>query len=384
MDIWALNLRHLGAMAAITRAGSISAAAKAVALTQPALTQGLARVEAQLGQRLFDRRPGGMAARPPALLLAPRVEAALAHIGSRRVTMVQLRALIALADAGSYAAASAAAGLSPPSLHRAVHDLGLALGRVLVERRGRGLALTAAGRRTLRGFRLAHAELRAGLDELAALAGQPGGRLAIGAMPLARARLLPAAVAAFLRQHPQAAVTITEGSHHELIEPLRDGALDLLIGALRDPLPGADVVQAPLLRDRPVVIGRAGHPLAGAAPDRAALAAFPWIVSGAGTPLRAQWAAMFGGAAPAVPIESGSVMVIRGLLRDSDFLTLLSPDQIAAELAAGWLVQIAEMPAGLGRTIGITTRADWTPTPPQCDFLALLTATADEIIRENL
>ena len=37
---------------------------------------------------------------------------------------------------------------------------------------------------------------------------------------------------------------------------------------------------------------------------------------------------------PAVPIESGSVMMIRQILIDSDFLTMLSPDQVAVELEA--------------------------------------------------
>ena len=42
---------------------------------------------------------------------------------------------------------------------------------------------------------------------------------------------------------------------------------------------------------------------------------------------------MFEGAPPpAIPVECGSVMVIRGLLMQSDLLTLLSPDQIAVEI----------------------------------------------------
>ncbi|MGZ8361989.1 MAG: helix-turn-helix domain-containing protein, partial [Allosphingosinicella sp.] len=43
-----LNLRHLRAAAAIRRCGSISRAAGEVALSQPALTQGIAKLEAQL------------------------------------------------------------------------------------------------------------------------------------------------------------------------------------------------------------------------------------------------------------------------------------------------------------------------------------------------
>src|SRR3546814_3598764 len=50
------------------------------------------------------------------------------------VTMAQLRALIALADAGSYISASAATGLSQPSLHRAVRELEAASGLTLFVR----------------------------------------------------------------------------------------------------------------------------------------------------------------------------------------------------------------------------------------------------------
>ena len=56
-------------------------------------------------------------------------------------------------------------------------------------------------------------------------------------------------------------------------------------------------------------------------------------------------------------------MMIRGLLRDSDFLTLLSPDQVALEVDAGMLVAIGRAAApARSRTIGITTRAGWRPT----------------------
>ena len=372
MEPGRLNLRHLEAFAAIVRLGSVSAAAAAANLTQPAITQGLGRLEAQLGVALFDRHSSGMAATPAALGFLPRVEAALGQVASRRVTMAQLTAFVAVARGGSYVSASGATGLAQPSLHRAVRDLSLALGRGLVERRGRGLVLTAAGLRNARGFRLALAELTAGLAEIAALQGLAAGRIAIGAMPLARARLLPAIVAAYHRERPGVEIIIAEGSHAELIEPLRDGDLDLLIGALRDPGPGPDVVQTPLFDDRPVIIGRAAHPLAHAPHDFAQMAEYEWIMPARATPLRAMWEAMFtreGVAPPRVPVECGSVITIRGLLLDSDCLTLLSPDQVAVELAAGLLATIGPPPAGMVRTIGLTARSGWIPTPDQRAFI---------------
>jgi LysR family transcriptional regulator, regulator for genes of the gallate degradation pathway len=379
MNIWALNLRHLRALPSIARLGSISAAAQAINLTQPAITQALAKLETSLGQPLFERRANGMIATPAALLLAPRIESALAHIASQRVTMAQMRALIMLADSGSYTGASAATGLAQPSLHRAIGDLSLALKRELVERRGKGIMLTEQGKRTVRAFRLARAELEAGLTELASLQGVETGRITIGAMPLSRARILPAAVTAFYRQFPEVRINIVEASFQELIEPLRDGELDLMIGALRDPSPGEDVIQKPLFADSPVVLGRMGHPLAQTLATMKDLAAFPWTVPAPGTPLRVQWEKMFTDAGlqpPDVPVNCGSVITIRQILLDGDFLTLLSPDQVAVELEAGWLVKIADTPQGLTRTIGITTRHGWRPTGMQSAFVRSLTEAA--------
>ncbi|MFM7029108.1 MAG: LysR substrate-binding domain-containing protein [Chakrabartia sp.] len=379
MTLWKLNLRHLRAVAEICARGSVNAAAQAVNLTQPAVTQGVARTEALIGQALFERSSDGMEPLESAHLFVPRILAAVDHIASARVTMAQVRALILFADQGSYAAASAASGLSQPSLHRAIGDLSVALRRSLLERRGKGLMLTEAGQRVVRGFRLARAELEAGLAELAGLQGRETGRIVIGAMPLSRARILPAAVAAFHARHPDVAVSIVEGSYSELAAPLREGDIDVMIGALREPSPGPDLVQQALFEDRPVIIGRAGHPLIprlAAAEGEAAtlthMADFPWIVAAPGTPLRSQWERMFADAnlaPPKVPIECGSVITIREILIKSDFLTLLSRDQLSVELEAGWVVQLGAAPSGILRRIGVTTRANWRPTKAQQAFV---------------
>ncbi|MEG3085984.1 LysR family transcriptional regulator [Sphingomonas sp. PB4P5] len=393
MEPFDLNLRHLRALAAIVARGSMSAAAESVSLSQPALTQGLAKLERQLGAALFDRRADGMTPTDAGLALATRAEAAFRRLGSavpnggrgfsrpeQLMTATQLRAFLALADAGSFVGAGAAADQSQPAIHRAVRDLEQVCGVVLVERRGRGIALSEAGRRLTRGVRLAAAEIAAGIVEAAP--DLRGGRIAIGAMPLSRALLLPRAVARIAQEMPNTRFDISEGSWRELVEPLRDGAIDLMIGALREPAP--DLQQAPLLDDRLVIVGRVGHPLAGPdMPSRAALAAYPWIVARSGAPLRALWENLFAGAPPHAPIECGSVMVIRGVLRDGDFLTMLSPDQVALEIASGMLATVGPELASSGRVIGVTTRAGWRPTRVQARFLDVLRECADAITTQD-
>ncbi len=368
------NIRHYAALAATVRHGSLSRAARAVNLSQPALTQAITGLEASLGVTLFQRGPQGMTPTEPALLLAPRAEEAIRYIGSPRVTGTQLRAFLAVVRAGSYAAAAEATGISPASLHRAVADLSVALGQRLIDRRGRSLALTPAGERRARGFGLAMAELRSGLAEVAALQGKSGGRIAVGAMPLSRARWLPEVIARFVADWPGVDVVVHEGSHAELAGPLRHGEIDLMLGALREVTLVDDLAQEAVFEDCPVLVMRAGHPLLDS-PDLAdAMFAYPWFLPGRETPLRRYWEHMvqaLGRAVPHVGIECGSTMMIRQLLLAGDGLTLLSPDQVSLELKAGVLAALPT-PVPVARTIGITTRAGWRPTPTQAGFLGLL------------
>ena len=377
----AYNIRHYAAFAATVRHGSVTRAARAVNLTQPALTQAIARLEAELGCALFERGSGGMAPTEPARLLAPRAEAAIAQIGSPRVTGTQVRAFLALARSGSYAGAAEATGLSAASLHRAVADLAVALGTQLVDRRGRRVLLTPQGERRARGFGLAMAELRSGLAEVAAWQGKAAGRIVVGAMPLSRARWLPETILRFHGAHPGVAIAVVEGSHAELAGPLRDGEIDLMLGALREGVVLEDLAQEPVFEDSPQLVMRSGHPLTQVAdPVGARLADYPWVLPARGTPLRQYWEGMMraaGAEPPEVGIECGSVLTVRQLLLGSDALTLLSPAQLAVELQAGVLASLPT-PAPVRRRIGITTREGWQPTGPQAAFLALLRRVAAE------
>lgn len=395
-----LNLRHVRGVAAIAARRTLSAAAAEVGLSQPALTQGLAKLERQLGARLFDRRADGVTPTAAGERVAARAEAAFAHLAqgvrSRRtgsrgfarperlMTASQLQAFLGLVDRGSFVGAAEAVGISPPALHRAVRDLEQLCGTPLASRSGRALAITPAGRTLARGIRLAAAEIAAAIEELAPDA-PASSRIVIGAMPLCRAVLLPRALSALVREGTQATLDVIEGSWRELVEPLRDGTIDVMVGALRDPAPtGLD--QRFLFRDRLVVVGRADHPLKHCPePTVTQLRAFPWIIGHSGTPLRHYWEALFAGEPmPPARVECGSVMVIRGMLLDSDLLTLLSPDQVAMEVAGGLLRTMGWPHSPPARDIGVTVRAGWRPTPAQTRLLELLAeAAADTVIHES-
>lgn len=84
------------------------------------------------------------------------------------------------------------------------------------------------------------------------------------------------------------------------------------------------------------------------------------------------------GPVPKVEIECGSVLTIREILLDTDFLTLLSPDQLRVEIEAG-LHLCLPPPQSIEREIGIITRRDWRPTKVQQAMLDILRSEAQEI-----
>lgn len=387
MQPFDFNLRHLRALGEIKTHGSLNRAAGSAGLSQPALTQGLGKIERQLGQQLFHRTHDGMAPTAAGMALSERAERAFALLatGPRRggargfarpdrlMTATQASAFLHFADASGFSGGALASGLSQPAIHRAVRELEQVWGTALAERRGRGMVLTPAGRTLARAIRLAAREIAAGIEEALGDTGV-GGRIAIGAMPLSRALLIPRALAEFVKLAPASIIDVIEGSWRELVDPLRDGSIDLMVGAIR-PEPPPGIEQQPLFQDSLSVFARAGHPLAQKPHiSLADLAGQAWVVGPAGTPLRSHWGDLFAGAfaPPPVPVECGSVMVIRGLLAQSDLLTLLSTDQVALEVDAGMLVRIPIELPGTVRTIGIATRAGWRPTRAQGQLIEFI------------
>jgi DNA-binding transcriptional LysR family regulator len=80
MNLAALDLNLLLVFDALMKERNVTRAAGAVGLSQPALSNALARLRGQLGDRLFVRGPRAMLPTPRALALAPAIGAALDHL----------------------------------------------------------------------------------------------------------------------------------------------------------------------------------------------------------------------------------------------------------------------------------------------------------------
>lgn len=389
-DVYQLNLRHLRALPALADAGNISEAARLVGMTQPALSQALLKLERIFGADLFQRHAEGVFLTSDGRRVLQRVNRALDSLvrlfrvsGTARrrsdlvksLTSAHLRGLLTVAERGSFVAAAEAAGVSVPAVHRAVRDLEALAGLPLVVRRGRGIDLSQSGHAFASAFAICVSELTAALDEGAGR----GGRITVGAMALSRSLLLPATLSTLLRERSDVRADVVEGSYLELVGQLRSGRIDIIIGALRAQ-PESDLRQETLFNDRLTIIGRADHPLANKNADFEELAGYPWIVARRASGLLERWQQIFDRAGvprPDAPIQCGSVALIRGVLVQSDFLTLLSRSQVRAEIDAGFLIQIRSCIPDTMRVIGSITRRDWYPTELQERFLVILREVAN-------
>lgn len=390
------NLRHLRAFSSVAQFNSISQASREVYLSQPAITQAIAKLEKELEIQLFDRRTDGMYLTEAGDLFVDRVNRMLRHFktgadeaasqgGKRKakgfqnleklITGVQVRALIALSEAGNFSLAARAVGISQPSLHRAARDLEHMSGVNLFEKSRRGIELSKAAESLAFHCRLAIAELRQGYDELDEWKGDDSGSIVIGTMPLARTFMLPTAINALTRDKPEIKMNVIDGPYNDLLHGLRHGGIDVLIGALRDPVPVDDIVQEAIFDDPLAIVGRSGHPLSlksNLTVDD--LAEFPWVVPRKGTPTRDYFETMYKGRdnKPQSVIESSSLILIRSLLSASDRLTIISLHQIRHEKQLGLLMPLAYDMSETMRSIGLTTRKDWRPTATQASFIQLL------------
>mgnify|MGYP001114355371 CR=1 FL=1 len=388
------NLRHVYVCRVVAQLGSISAAARHVHLSQPAVTQAVASVEAFFAERLFVRRSAGVTLTPAGEIVLARIaraitqlQEALADLLRRRgqpiddmqrlvwrVTSAQLAALAAFAEHKDFTNAARASGIAPPTLHRAARTLERTLEVPLFEKTSFGVRPTRDAEAFARRVRLVFAELNQARADVDALRGGTSGTTVIGAMPLARSFIVPSALIAFVRSHPDHSVSIMEGPYEHLFAALQAGEADFLIGALR---PAATDVQQEHLFDDPLsIVVRAGHPLASRKQLRPAdLARYPWIAPRRTSPLRTQFDALFkaaGLAPPAQPVQCNSLIAARALLLEGDFLMLSSVHQIHYELRAGMLVALPHPQGRVVRAIGLTMRRNWQPTRAQVRLLDLI------------
>jgi DNA-binding transcriptional LysR family regulator len=141
----------------------------------------------------------------------------------------RLRVFREVAEHGSFSAAAEAMSYTQSAVSQQIATLEGEVGMTLLERLPRGVRLTQAGRTLMAHTEGILARLQAAEAELLELKGLRGGQLRMASFPTAGATLMPVAIAAFRRAHPQVELTLSEGEPEEIAPRLHAGELDLAL-----------------------------------------------------------------------------------------------------------------------------------------------------------
>lgn len=265
-----------------------------------------------------------------------------------RLRMRQVALLLAIDQHRTLRAAATVLGLSQPAATKMLHELEAALGHRLYDRVGRGLRLNPAGQAAMNSFRGLQGSIAALGRELGELRLGSAGKLFVGSIMAAAPTHLSDALIALKARFPLLSVDISVGTSDRLIEQLRDGQLDLVVGRVPDPASAAyqDCLFSPIGDEALSVVVACEHPLVAIKGRKrlefAQLLAYPWILQPRGSPMREVIEQEFRAQHQPLPaglIETASILTTTNLIARSQMLAVI-PETIASRYQAHGLLRI--------------------------------------------
>lgn len=249
----------------------------------------------------------------------------------------QLHIFEAVARHLSYTRAAEDLHLTQPAVFTQVKQLEDGIGQPLLERVGKQLHLTAAGREVLATSRetreaLEHLEMR-----LADMQGLKRGRLRVAIVTTAK-YLVPRLLGAFCARYPGIEAALTVTNREKLLARLAANEDDLVV--LGTPPENLDVVALPIADNPLAVIARNDHPLAGVkSVTLKRLAEEPFILRepGSGTRLAVERHFAEHGLKLRVRMELGSNEAIKQAIAGGLGVSILSSHTLALEGESGLL-----------------------------------------------
>ncbi|HVY19799.1 MAG TPA: pca operon transcription factor PcaQ [Bauldia sp.] len=255
--------------------------------------------------------------------------------------------------------------VSQPAVSKTLRELEAAVGTQLVERDGRGIRITRFGEMFLHHAGESLGAIRRGIDSVSRARASIEPPLRVGALPTVAARIMPAAIERYAALKSGATIRIGSGENMVLLEQLRSGQLDIVVGRLAAPEQMTGLNYEHLYSEQVVFAVRPGHPLLSAGTfDFSRIREFTVLMPTQGSIIRPyveRFLMAHGIGHLPVEIETISDAFGRGMLRHSDVIWIISEGVIAPDRDAG---DIATLPIDTSETrgsVGLTTLAETAP-----------------------
>ncbi len=250
----------------------------------------------------------------------------------------QLEVVRAVAETGSFTAASRRLHVSQSAVSRQVLLLEEELREPLFLRLGRKVRLTDAGEALLQLSRRVLTDIRETAAAIADHQAALKGTLRLGGGMTVCLHVFPDLLKEYRRKHREVEVKLTTGATPQLVERLRAGALDVALLTL--PVEGADLMQVQVMREELLLVTHPSHPLSrqrNIAP--ADLDGKPCVLFERGSSTRRVIDEMFSREQiqPRIVMETENVEILKALTSSGMGMTIVPYQAIVREVRAGQL-----------------------------------------------
>lgn len=278
-----------------------------------------------------------------------------------RIRLRHLQCFVAVAQEQHLRKAAERLHLSQPAVSKTLAELEELVGARLMDRGRFGARLTRDGQSFLD-----HA-----LSVLEALEGARRAvqdnegvheTVMVGALPTVAPDLLPEALGLFRGIWPQARVDVQIGANAPLLEKLRSGEVDFVLGRMADPAAVVGLSFELLYVEPLVAVARPDHPLL-LEPDPGLhrIVEYPLIVSTRGTVPRHNTESFLrsrGLGLPSNCLETLSVSVARLVAMGTDAVWFTPMGAVREDVLAGALVRFPVVTEGTEEPVGLLRRSD--------------------------
>jgi len=270
----------------------------------------------------------------------------------------QLHVVLAVAEAGSVSAAARRLNVSQPALSKTIADTERLLGQRLFDRAGRRMTLTAQGLAFERHARDALRSIERGIRTVSG--GADADAVSVGVLPTVAGGLFPEVARAFATTSPDTVLSVMTAPHGHLLDKLRGGEIDLMVGRMPAPDEMSGLRFDFLYEDPIELVARAGHPGLSLGAD-IALRRYPLILPHQQSIIRGSVdgflrARGFDGVQ--ARMETVSLSVALPLILETDMLWFISRGVVAREIASRRLAGL-DLGAGfMSGAVGITLRSE--------------------------
>lgn len=301
----------------------------------------------------------------------------------RKIKFRHVQCFVEIAREKSFKRAAEKLHLTQPAISKTLRELEELVGARLLTRSRSGVELSDQGAVFLHFAQLSLSSIEQGLQGIVQEGRALQDTLLVGALPSVAARLLPEATAEFIARAPNATLQIVDGPHGYLVDLLRTGRLDLVIGRMGAPDSMQGISFTQLYTEQVAIVVRPGHPLL-LESDLRRMVEWPIIYPPEGSAIRPLVEGMMiANGLGILPhrIESVSGAFGRVYTLKNDAVWFISRGVVARDIKEGTL---ARLPVDMGLTlgpVGLMARAGEQYTPVQQVF-QLSVETVLPLVRE--